>query len=267
MRRRDLSDVFADLDLGDDVSVFVLHSSQFVHATENRLGLGGDQALTNAEHINLGALAEDILNNILDFLASQISSLTNPTNVANAIGSMRQEKVNSALVSAYISHTIDAFLIRMAQRYDVKGKSYFNYPNKYYYTDIGLRNARLNYRQYDPGHIMENIIYNELVTRGYSVDVGMVEIKKQDKDGKWVRIQLEVDFIASLGSKKYYVQSALSIPDREKEIQESRSLTNINDSFKKVIIVKDHIMPRRNEDGILTIGLFDFLLKEDSLDI
>ena len=120
-------------------------------------------------------------------------------------------------------------------------------------------------RQQEETHIMENIIYNELITRGYNVDVGMVEIKKQDKEGKWLRIQLEVDFIASLGSKKYYVQSALSIPDREKEIQESRSLTNINDSFKKVIIVKDHIMPRRNEEGVLTIGLFDFLRKEDRL--
>ncbi len=122
-------------------------------------------------------------------------------------------------------------------------------------------------RQQEESHIMENIIYNELITRGYNVDVGMVEIKKQDKDGKWIRVQLEVDFIANLGSKKYYVQSALSIPNREKEIQESRSLTNINDSFKKVIVVKEHIMPRRNEDGILTIGLFDFLLKKDSLDM
>ena len=113
-----------------------------------------------------GIEREDILNNILDFLASQISSLTNPTNVANAISSMRQEKVNSSLVSSYITHVIDAFLLRMAQRYDVKGKSYFNYPNKYYYTDIGLRNARLNYRQYDPGHMMENIIYNDLIRRG-----------------------------------------------------------------------------------------------------
>ena len=122
-------------------------------------------------------------------------------------------------------------------------------------------------RQIEETHIMENIIYNELVARGYNVDVGMVEIKKKNEDGKWTRIQLEVDFIANLVSKKYYVQSALSIPDREKEIQESRSLVNINDSFKKVIVVKDHIMPRRNEEGILTIGLFDFLLKEDSLDL
>ena len=114
---------------------------------------------------------------------------------------------------------------------------------------------------------MENIIYNELIVRGYNVDVGMVEIKKKDKEGKWTRTQLEVDFIANQGSKKYYVQSALSIPDREKEIQESRSFININDSFKKIIVVKDHIMPRRNEEGILTIGLFDFLLKEDSLSL
>lgn len=130
-----------------------------------------------------------------------------------------------------------------------------------------MRNAILDMRQQEETHIMENIIYNELIIRGYNVDVGMVEIKKQDNDGKWIRIQFEVDFIASLGSKKYYVQSALSIPDREKEIQESRSLTNINDSFKKIIIVKDHIMPRRNEEGILTIGLFDFLLNENSLEL
>ena len=158
-------------------------------------------------------------------------------------------------------------LLNRAVRYDVKGKKYINTLSKYYFTDIGLRNAILDMRQQEETHIMENIIYNELIVRGYSVDVGMVEIKKPDKDGKWTRIHLEVDFIATLGSKKYYIQSALSIPDREKEIQESRSLTNINDSFKKIIVVKDHIMPRRNEEGILTVGLFDFLLKEDSLDI
>lgn len=152
-------------------------------------------------------------------------------------------------------------------RYDIKGKKYINTLSKYYFTDIGLRNAILDMRQIEETHIMESVIFNELVVRGYSVDVGMVEKKKLDKDGKWIRLQLEVDFIASLGSKKYYVQSALSIPDREKEIQESRSLTSINDSFKKIIVVKDHIMPRRNEEGILTIGLFDFLLKEDSMDM
>jgi predicted AAA+ superfamily ATPase len=157
--------------------------------------------------------------------------------------------------------------VNKAIRYNIKGKKYINTLSKYYFTDIGLRNAILDMRQQEETHIMENIIYNELRTRGYNVDVGMVEIRKPDKDGKWTRTQLEVDFIANLGSKKYYVQSALSIPDREKEIQESCSLTNINDSFKKVIIVKDNIMPRRNDEGILTIGLFDFLLKEDSLDL
>ena len=166
-----------------------------------------------------------------------------------------------------LGYLLESFLVNKAIRYDIKGKKYINTLSKYYFSDIGLRNAILNMRQQEESHIIENIIYNELITRGYNVDVGMVEIKKQDMDGKWIRIQYEVGFIANLGSKKYYVQSALSIPDREKEIQESRSLTNINDSFKKVIVVKEHIMPRRNEDGILTIGLFDFLLKEDSLDM
>ena len=154
-----------------------------------------------------------------------------------------------------LGYLLESFLVNKAIRYDIKGKKYINTLSKYYFSDIGLRNAILNMRQQEESHIMENIIYNELITRGYNVDVGMVEIKKQDKDGKWIRVQLEVDFIANLGSKKYYVQSALSIPDREKEIQESRSLTNINDSFKKVIVVKEHIMPRRNEDGILTINV------------
>ena len=167
----------------------------------------------------------------------------------------------------YLNYLSESFLLNRAVRYDVKGKKYINTLSKYYFTDIGLRNAILDMRQQEETHIMENIIYNELIVRGYSVDVGMVEIKKPDKDGKWTRIHLEVDFIATLGSKKYYIQSALSIQDREKEIQESRSLTNINDSFKKIIVVKDHIMPRRNEEGILTVGLFDFLLKGDSLDI
>jgi hypothetical protein len=161
----------------------------------------------------------------------------------------------------------ESFLLNKAIRYDIKGKKYINTLSKYYFSDIGLRNAVLDMRQQEETHIMENIIYNELITRGCRVDVGMVEIKKKDKEGNWMRIQLEVDFVASIGSKKYYVQSALTIPDREKEVQESRSLMNINDSFKKIIVVKDHIMPRRNEEGIVTIGLLDFLLNEDSLNI
>ena len=207
------------------------------------------------------------LRELVLILASSIGAPCNPTKLSNTFKSVKNVSIGSQTIANYLTYLSESFLLNKAIRYDIKGKKYINTLTKYYFSDIGLRNAILDMRQQEETHIMENIIYNELITRGYNVDVGMVEIKKQDKDGKWVRIQLEVDFIASLGSKKYYVQSALSIPDREKEIQESRPLTNINDSFKKVIIVKDHIMPRRNEEGILTIGLFDFLLKEDSLDL
>ncbi len=153
---------------------------------------------------------EDILNAVLDFIASQIGSLTNPTNISNALSSMRNERINSSLVSAYLSHTMDAFLIEMARRYDVKGKTYFNYPNKYYYTDIGLRNARLNYRQFDPGHIMENIIYNELVHRGYSVDIGVVTERSHSE-----KIQREIDFVVNDADRRIYIQSAYQM-DNEK---------------------------------------------------
>lgn len=210
---------------------------------------------------------ENEMRELVLILASSIGAPCNPTKLSNTFKSVKKVKIGSQTISNYLSYLTESFLVDKAIRYDIKGKKYINTLSKYYFTDIGLRNAILDMRQQEETHIMENIIYNELRTRGYSVDVGMVEIRKPDKDGKWIRTQLEVDFIANLGSKKYYVQSALSIPDREKEIQESRSLININDSFKKVIIVKDHIMPRRNEEGILTIGLFDFLLKENSLDL
>lgn len=200
-------------------------------------------------------------------LASSIGAPCNPTKLSDTFKSVKNVSIGSQTIANYLTYLSESFLLNKAIRYDIKGKKYINTLSKYYFSDIGLRNAILDMRQQEETHIMENIIYKELITRDYSVDVGMVEIRKPDKDGKWSRTQLEVDFIACLGSKKYYVQSALSIPDREKEIQESRSLMNINDSFKKIIIVKDHIMPRRNEDGILTIGLFDFLLKENSLDL
>ena len=207
------------------------------------------------------------LRELVLILASSIGAPCNPTKLSNTFKSVKNVSIGSQTISNYLTYLSESFLLNKAIRYDIKGKKYINTLSKYYFSDIGLRNAILDMRQQEETHIMENIIYNELITRGYGVDVGIVEIRKHDKEGKWSRTQLEVDFIANLGSKKYYVQSALSIPDREKEIQESRSLMNINDSFKKIIIVKDHIMPRRNEDGILTIGLFDFLLKEDSLDL
>ena len=202
-----------------------------------------------------GIEREDILNDILDFLASQISSLTNPTNMANALASMRKRKVNPTLIANYVQHAIDSFLIHMARRYDVKGKTYFNYPNKYYYTDIGLRNARLNYRQYDPGHIMENIIYNELIRKGYSVDVGVVS----DRTGKR-NIQKEIDFVVNDGDKRIYIQSAFQMETETKEASELKSLLLTKDFFKKIVIRMDIPHQFYDNDGIFHCNLMDFLL-------
>ncbi len=210
---------------------------------------------------------ENEMGELVQILASSIGSPCNPTKLSRTFQSVKNVKISNKTISNYLAYLSDAFLVKKAMRFDVKGKKYINTLSKYYFSDIGLRNAILDMRQQEETHIMENLIYNELIVRGYSVDVGLVEIKKKDKNGNWTRTNLEVDFIANMGSKKYYVQSALSIPDREKELQESRSLININDSFKKIIVVKDDIMPRRNEEGILTIGLFDFLLNENSMDL
>mgnify|MGYP001141469073 FL=1 len=202
-----------------------------------------------------GMEREDILNDILDFLASQISSLTNPTNIANALTSMKNEKVNSTLVSNYVQHIIDSFLISMAKRYDVKGKTYFNYPNKYYYTDIGLRNARLSYRQYDPGHMMENILYNELLRRGYSVDVGVVT----DRTGG-ANVQKEIDFVVNDADKKVYIQSAFQMDTDKKESSELASLMLTKDFFKKIIVRMDIPHNFYDDSGIFHCNLIDLLL-------
>ena len=198
---------------------------------------------------------EDLLDAILDYTASQIGSLTNPTNIANSLSSMRHEKINPALVSSYLSHIMDAFLISMARRYDIKGKTYFNYPNKYYYTDIGLRNARLNYRQYDPGHMMENIIYNELVLRGYSVDVGMV-LERTNRE----KVQREIDFVVNDGDRRIYIQSAYRIDDGEKENSELQSMKLTGDFFRKVIIRQDISHNYYDDNGFFHCDLMDFLL-------
>jgi len=202
-----------------------------------------------------GIEREDILNDILDFLASQISSLTNPTNIANALASMKNEKINPTLVSNYVQHIIDSFLISMAKRYDVKGKTYFMYPNKYYYTDIGLRNARLNYRQYDPGHIMENLIYNELLRRGYSVDVGVVT----DRTGG-ANAQREIDFVVNDADKKIYIQSAFQMNTDKKETSEIASLMLTKDFFKKIIVRMDIPHNFYDDNGIFHCNLIDLLL-------
>ena len=203
---------------------------------------------------------EDVLNDILDFLASQISSLTNPTNIANALASLKQEKVNGTLVASYVQHIIDSFLISMARRYDIKGKSYFNYPNKYYYTDIGLRNARLNYRQYDPGHIMENIIYNELLRRGYSVDVGVITDRTNGAN-----LQKEIDFVVNDVDKKIYIQSAFQMDTDKKESSELASLLLTKDFFKKIVVRMDIPHSFYDNNGILHCNLIDMLLNRVEL--
>ncbi len=203
---------------------------------------------------------EDILNDILDFLSSQISSLTNPTNIANAIANTRKEKINPALVSNYIIYIVDSFLVNVAKRFDVKGKTYFNYPNKYYYTDIGLRNARLNYRQFDAGHIMENIVYNELVKRGYSVDVGVVYDRSTGSN-----IQREIDFVVNDGDRKLYIQSAFRIDTEEKTSSELASLKLTKDFFKKIIVRMDIPHHFYDENGIYHCNLIDLLLNRVEL--
>ena len=209
---------------------------------------------------------DNILDNLVNILASSIGSMTNPNKLAKTFASNGFGSVSDKTISSYISLLIDAFLISKAERYDVKGKKYIASPFKYYFIDIGLRNARLNFRQIEETHIMENIIYNELLIRDFNVDVGIVEHTEKTEDGKRTLKKYEVDFVCNKGYQRYYIQSAFSLPDKEKEDQEQRSLINIKDSFKKIIIVKDSIIPRYNDNGILIIGLKDFLLKSNSLE-
>lgn len=210
---------------------------------------------------------DDILDSVINMLASSVGSLTNPTKIANTFISNGISGVSDKTVSSYINYLVDSFMVNKVDRYDIKGKKYISTPSKYYFTDIGLRNARLNFRQQEENHIMENIIYNELLVRDYNVDVGVIEHFEKDDDNKTIRKQLEVDFICNQGNKRYYIQSAFAIPNKEKMDQEQNSLIKIDDSFKKIIIVKDDIKAWRNEEGILIMGIQDFLLNENSLDM
>ncbi len=207
------------------------------------------------------------LEDLLNFLASSIGSLTNPTKLSATFKSVKHVTISDKTIKRYIDALCDAFLITMAQRYDVKGKAYFDTPLKYYYTDIGLRNARINFRQLEETHTMENVIFNELRAREFNVDVGVVEFTERNDRGKAIRKQLEIDFICNKASKRYYVQSAFSVPDSQKMVQEQRPLKNTGDSFKKIIIVKDAPAPWYTEDGILVMSIFDFLLNPNSLDL
>lgn len=204
---------------------------------------------------------------LVKIVASGIGAPTNPTKLANTFKSIKKTNIDSVTINRYLGYMQDAFLIEKAERYDVKGKKYIGSLAKFYFSDLGLRNAILGLRQQEETHIMENIIYNELRRRGYKVDVGMVEQRFVDNGGKWQRKQLEVDFVVNEGNQRYYIQSALALPDEDKRKQEMGSLLRINDSFKKIIIIKDDIKPWRDDNGILTMGLFDFLMKPNSLEL
>ena len=205
---------------------------------------------------------KDVLDSIVNILASSVGSLTNPANIYKTYLSTGDKDISLNTISSYIEHLENAFLIKKAERYDVKGRKYISTPFKYYFTDLGLRNVRLNFRQQEENHIMENIIYNELLVRGYSIDVGVIETRTTDG-----RVYYEIDFVCNMASNRYYIQSALNIDSPEKNYQESRSLNCVNDNFKKIIVVRDDINSWHNEDGILIIGVREFLLNKNSLEL
>lgn len=211
--------------------------------------------------------SSEILEDLLNIVSSAIGSLTNPKKLADTFATIKKYAITPITISKYLDYFIDAFLLNKAYRYDIKGKKYINTPLKYYFTDVGLRNARLNFRQQEESHIMENIIYNELLIREFDIDVGIVEYNTKDKNGRSKRIQYEVDFVANKGSQRYYIQSALSIETQEKRIQETNSLNRIDDSFKKIVIVKDDIIPWHDDSGILYIGVQQFLLEEATMNL
>ena len=214
---------------------------------------------------------KEVLEILLDFVSSSIGSLTNPRKLENRFLSERKINISHSTITKYLDLFIEAYIMDSAKRYDIKGSQYFDTPLKYYFTDIGLRNARLNFRQIEQTHIMENIIYNELINRGYNVDVGVVQYAKREKDNqgeeKKVRVQAEVDFVVNHGNKRYYIQSALNIDNPQKREKEVNSLNRIDDSFKKIIVVKDDIIPWYDEKGIQYVGVQEFLLNERAMDI
>lgn len=214
-------------------------------------------------HIEKTQELEDLTN----ILASAVGSLTNPPKIEATFQSVMQSKISLNTIRQYIEYLEDAFIINKANRYNVKGRKYIGTPLKYYFEDVGLRNARLGFRQIEETHLMENIIYNELRSRGYTVDVGVVEKRGINEEGKDEKKQLEIDFVANMGSKRYYIQSAFSMPTEEKRNQEKASLLNVNDSFKKIIVVKDVVNVTRDEYGITTMSIYDFLLQDNSLEL
>ena len=240
-------------------------------------GMDDEQKVSFLEYVTKTIYIKDIvernklkddkgLSNVLDLLSSATGSLTNPLKLANTFKSKGQKGMTDKTISNYLRFIEEAYMVDRVQRYDIKRKDYIESPYKFYFSDIGVRNSRINFRQVEETHIMENIIYNELRTRGYLVDVGIVEHRDKTDDGKYRNRQYEVDFIANLAGKRYYIQSALSLLDEGKLEQELRSLSLIRDSFRKIVITRDRIKPRRTEDGILIINLFDFLLNAGAIE-
>lgn len=280
---------------GDEVRVFPLSFSEFVTAyddtrtawkdyytygglplilSRNSDELKAEYLISLFQNIYINDIKErnnirtdDELDILIDIVASAVGSLTNPTKLSNSFKSLSQKTLSDKTIKLYLDYLADAFLIEKAVRFNVKGKKYIDSPSKYYFEDVGLRNARLNFRQQEENHIMENIIYTELRSRGYRVDVGVVEIYETGSEGKSKRKQLEIDFIANKGNRKYYIQSAFEMSSPEKITQEKKSLNRLNDSFKKFIIIKDDIKTSIDENGLITMGIFDFLLNEDSLEV
>ena len=208
-------------------------------------------------HIQKGI---SVLDDLLNIVASSIGSLTNPKKLENTFASVKRTKIDDATISVYLDYFAEAYLLNKVEQYDIKGKRYINTPQKYYLTDVGLRNAQLNFRQQEENHLMENVVYNELRIRGFNVDVGVVEYNYKDEQGKSKRTKLEVDFVVNRGNRRCYIQSAFAIPDEEKRLQETNSLRRINDSYRKIVVVQRHIVPWYDENGIYYIGLEDFCL-------
>jgi hypothetical protein len=210
---------------------------------------------------------KQILDDLINIISSSVGSLTNPKKLSDTFKSVNKISINSTTIDSYLGYFEEAFILDVAHRYDIKGKKYIGTPVKYYFTDIGLRNARLNFRQQEENHIMENVLFIELKSRGYTIDVGVVEYRHLDRNDKDVRTQLEVDFVANDGGKIYYIQSALTVDDEGKRNQEINSLRRIPDSFKKIVVVKDDIMPWHDDNGILYIGIKDFLLDASTINL
>ena len=280
---------------GDEIHMYPLCFSEFmsVYKGDKYMGLpeymlyGGIPLVVLKEETNdkisaLESLFEEIyirdiykrnrirnhgeLEDLLNILSSSIGSLTNPEKLKNTFKSVKKSNVTSNTIKKYINYFEDSFLIESSQRFDIKGKSYIETPKKYYFSDLGLRNARINFRQFEQTHSMENAIYNELRMRGYKVDVGVVQVAERDEKGKVVRKQYEVDFVCNLGSTRYYIQSAFSLPDAAKREQEIRPYRKIDDSFKKIVVTKDIVPAQYDENGILTLNIYDFLLDPKSIE-